>query len=189
MQCSMLSLHFSNLIIYVFKIIQKPRQNWSVSAFISQNASVEVCNLTLTDPAHSGAKHLDFCSLRVAFPCCPRLWRIPQGPGLSVAKLSLPSCQGGGGTDRWDPKAQQCLLCSYWDTPGVALLLWSGLGVFYVFAERPSGELQNSPYKSKLEIATGGGNSFLAVQSLLLIYFHTATSLLRAKMFELTGAH
>lgn len=132
----MLSLHFSNLIIYVSRIIQKPGQNWSVSAFISQNANVEVCNLTLTDPAGSGAKHLDFCSLCDAFPRCP--W-ILQDPGLSLAGLSLPSSPGGvqgrGGTDRWDPKAQQCLLCSCWDTTGTAFLLWSDLGGFHVVAE------------------------------------------------------
>lgn len=139
LQCSMLSLHFSNLIINVFRIIQKPRQNWSVSAFISQNANVKVCNLTLTDPAHSEAKHLDFCSLSVAFPCCPWLWRILQDLRLSVAELSLPTSQGEvqgrGGTDWWDPKAQQCLLCPYWDTTGIALLLWSDLGGFHISAE------------------------------------------------------
>lgn len=130
LQCSMLSLHSSNLIIYVFRIILKPRQNWSVSAFISQNVNVEVCNLTLTDPAHSEAKHLDVCSLRVAFPCCPWLWRILQDGGLSVAELSLPSSQRGGqgrgGTDWWDPKAQQCLLCPYWDTTGIPAVVRSG---------------------------------------------------------------
>lgn len=170
-QCSMLSLHFSYLIIYVFRIIQKPRQNWSVPAFISQNANVEVCNLTLTDPARSGAKHLDSCCLHVPFSCCP--WAVENPPGSSTAELSLPSSQGGvqgrGGTDPWDPKAQQCLLCSYWNTTGIALLLWSDLGGFQVFAE--VGEQQKNPLQIPTGNSQGGGISFLAVQSLLLFIF------------------
>lgn len=87
LQCSVLSLHFSNLIIYVFKIIQKPRQNTSVPALISQSADVETCNLTLTDPAHSAAKRVDLCSQPVVFLCCFRLplltWRGNDRMGLS----------------------------------------------------------------------------------------------------------
>lgn len=92
LQCSVLSLHFSNLIIYVFKIMQKPRQNSSVSALISQNANVEMCNLTLTDPAHSVAKALQF----LFTTCCFSLLYLAaeahlEGKRLNTSKLSLPS--------------------------------------------------------------------------------------------------
>jgi len=76
LQCSVLSLHFSNFNIYVFKIIQKPRQNSSVSALIFQNANIETCNLTLTDPAHSVAKQLNFYSRPVVFLCHIWLQRL-----------------------------------------------------------------------------------------------------------------
>lgn len=96
LQCSVLSLHFSNLIIYVFKIIQKPRQNTSVPALISQSADVETCNLTLTDPAHSAAKRVDLCSQPVVFLCCflPAEAHL-EGKWPDGTQLTLPSPQEG----------------------------------------------------------------------------------------------
>lgn len=150
LQCSMLSLHFSNLIINVFRIIQKPRQNWSVSAFISQNANVKVCNLTLTDPAHSEAKHLDFCSLSVAsFPAVPGCGGSSRIWGWVWLSWACPppreKCRGEvaqiGGIPK--PSSAFCVLT------GTPLALPSCCGqiweAFTYLQKRQFSELQNSP--------------------------------------------
>lgn len=90
LQCSVLSLHFSSLIIYVFKMILKLRQD-SVSALISPNANAEMCNSPRTAPARSAAKRsLRFHSRPVVLLAAEAHFEDRR---LNVPKLSLPSSQ------------------------------------------------------------------------------------------------
>lgn len=123
------------------------------------------------------------------FPAVPGLWRILQDPAQLSWACPAPreKCRAEGAQIHATPKPSSafCVLT------GIPLALpcccgqtWEGFRCLQKF-----GGLQKKPLQIPTGNSQGGGISFLAVQSLLLIYFHTATWLLQAKMFELTVAH
>lgn len=158
LQCSMLSLHFSNLIIYVSRIIQKPRQNWSVPAFISQNVNVEVCNLTLNRPSSLWSKALGF----LLPMCCFSLLSLGCGGSSRIqgwAQLSWSwACPAPREECRVEvahgtPKPSNAF-CVFTGIP-LALSSCCGQTGEGFRCLQKFGELQKSPYKSQLEIARG----------------------------------